>query len=82
MNIELLTKADLQQLKSDILEEIRLLLTDSNNVNEWLKTAEVKQILGCSTGTLQNLRIQGKLKYTKLNGTVYYNRKDVMELFN
>jgi hypothetical protein len=81
MNVELLTKTDLQQLKADIVEEIRLILTDSTNANEWLKTTEVKAILGCSSGTLQNLRIRGKLKCTKVNGTVYYNRKEVMDLF-
>jgi hypothetical protein len=81
MTIELLTKADLQQLKFDILEELRSIITVKNCENEWLKTNEVRELLNCSVGTLQNLRIQGKLKYTKVNGTVYYNRKDVINLF-
>jgi hypothetical protein len=82
MNLELLTKNDLQQLKQEILDEIRVCLSVKNFENEWLKSSEVRLLLKCSNGTLQNLRIQGKLKFKKVNGTVYYNRKEVMDLFN
>jgi hypothetical protein len=82
MNVELITKSDLFQLKDDILNELRSLVTVKNCENEWLKTSEVRLLLKCSNGTLQNLRIQGKLKYKKVNGTVYYNRAEVMKLFN
>lgn len=81
MNIELLTRNDLYQFKEEILNELRSLVTVKNCDNEWLKTNEVRSLLKCSYGTLQNLRIQGKLKYKKVNGTVYYNRSEVMQLF-
>lgn len=81
MTVELVTKQDLLTLMDEILDKVRLLLAVKNYDNEWLKTAEVRRLLKCSNGTLQNLRAQGKLKYAKVNGTVYYSRKELMQLF-
>ncbi len=45
-----------------------------------LKSAAVMEILQCSPGTLQNLRVNGLLPYTKLGGTIYYELRDVQNL--
>jgi hypothetical protein len=83
MTVELVTKNDLHILKVELLEELKTLLLPSKDCeNEWLKTNEARRILKCSNGTLQNLRIQGKLNYTKVNGTVYYNRHEILNLFD
>lgn len=82
MNIDLLTKDDLKQLKDEILQELLPYFETRNEKKEWLKTNEVKQLLNCSNGTLLNLRIQGKLRPTKVNGTLYYSRKDIDKMFN
>lgn len=82
MQVELITKQDLKLFKEEILEEFKLLLSNQNCENEWLKTDEVRRFLKCSVGTLQNLRIQGKLKYIKVNGTLYYKKEEVLQLFD
>ena len=46
----------------------------------WLKSIEVKDMLGISDGTLQNLRINGTLPHTKVGGTIYYEYVDVIGL--
>ncbi|SFW62345.1 Helix-turn-helix domain-containing protein [Sinomicrobium oceani] len=80
MKIEIITQDDLFKLKEDILAEIRA-LNHSNSTNEqgkvWLKSAEVRRLLGISPGTLQNLRVTGTLPYRKIGGTIYYRRDDV-----
>jgi helix-turn-helix protein len=43
------------------------------SVKKWLKSYEVKKILNISTGTLQNLRSNGTLPYTKIGGLIYYD---------
>jgi len=45
-----------------------------------LRSADVKKMLGISTGSVQNLRISGKLKFSKVNGTIFYDYDDVLNL--
>ena len=74
--------------KSDILEIKELLLKIKDQIpkvqaeKEWAKSPEVKAILGCSNGTLQSLRIKGKLSSKKVLGTHYYKLSDVRSLLN
>lgn len=80
MEIELITKADFHSFKNEIVEEIKKLVQPQTDQKEWLKSADVMQMLGCSSGTLQNLRVNGTLPFTKMGGTIYYSRQDVMKV--
>lgn len=78
MNIEIVTKQDIDQLKLELLEEIRKIKPDNIQISKkWLKTNEVRDILKCSPGTLQNLRIQGVIEFTKFGGTLYYSADSI-----
>jgi hypothetical protein len=69
MNIDLVTKDDLERFKKELLEEIRHLVMypqkSGEAVKTWLKSMEVRKLLDISAGTLQNLRVNGTLPYTK-----------------
>lgn len=81
MAISIITKEDLQQFKIELLEGIKDLL--QSNITEqklWLRTSEVKKLLNISSGTLQNLRINNTISYSKIGGTLYYNYKDIEKL--
>lgn len=82
MELHLMTKDDFIALKSDLIEEIRRIISPVQNDNEWLKSKEVMDLLKCSTGSLQNLRVSGALPFSKIGGTIYYSRKDIMRLLN
>ena len=57
----------------------QLLQNQSGHVSKkWLKSPEVKELLGISSGTLQNLRINGTLPYTKVGGVLYYDYEEIM----
>ncbi|WET69047.1 helix-turn-helix domain-containing protein [Sphingobacterium sp.] len=81
------TKDDLRQFRLLIIGDIRELLeerkvgSDSSEKEEWLRSKEIRRILNISAGTLQNLRIQEKVRYRKIMGSYYYNRFDLLELF-
>jgi hypothetical protein len=80
---QIVTIEDLDILKSDLLDEIKKLLRrDSGNIpgKKWLKSSEVKKMLGISPGTLQNLRINGMLPFTKIGGIIFYNQEDIEKL--
>ena len=47
---------------------------------EWLKSYEVRKLLGISEGTLQNLRLNGTLPYTQIGGLMYYRYEEIRKL--
>lgn len=81
MVVELITKQDLEQLKKELIHEItELLAKNTVPVKKWLRSIEVRKMLSISPGTLQNLRIQGNLKYSKVGGIMYYDAEDIRKM--
>ena len=81
MAIEVLTKEDLNQFKTELLSAIsQLINANPQNKQKWLKSKEVLELLAISPGTLQNLRINGTLTFTKIGGTIYYDRDDINKI--
>ncbi len=80
---ELITIQDLTEFKLQLLEEFKILIR-SNTVQaqkRWLKTNEIMKLLGMSAGTLQTLRMNGTLPYTKIGGVVYFDVEDIEQVF-
>lgn len=79
---QLLTIEDLEEFKSNLLNELRKLLKELSGQpgRKWLKSFEVKKLLGISPGTLQNLRINGTLPYTKIGGVILYDYEDIQRM--
>ena len=82
MNVELLTKQDLASLKIELMDEIKKLFEKPSEQKQWLKSADVMKMLQCSPGTLQNLRVNGTLPFTKMGGTTYYAYSDVLKVLD
>ena len=81
MEIELITKEDLRQLRVQLLEDIKQHFTgQASPKTEWLKSAQVRTMLSISPGTLQTLRVNGTLKHTKIGGSFYYLQSDIETL--
>src|SRR5690606_33931520 len=70
MSPQIVTIEDLQQFRVQLREDLKVLIQPTNNPSqrEWLKSSDVRKMLGISHGTLQNLRIKGVLPYQKLGG--------------
>ena len=82
MSAEIITSDDLRVFKIELLEDIKRLLKEANGQpsKKWLKSYEVRKVLNLSPGTLQNLRINGTLPYTKIGGVIYYDYADIQEM--
>ena len=81
MKIDLITKEDLIDLKMQLVEEIKLLLQPQKTMHkQWLRSAEVRKMLNISPGTLQNLRINGMLPFTKVGSIAYYEITDIEKM--
>ena len=83
MAIEVLTKEDLNEFRTELLKEIASIFNASpQKTQTWLKSKEVRALLQISNGTLQNLRINGTLTFSKVGGTIYYANQDIEKLMN
>ncbi len=81
MNIDIITPEDLKLFKSELVAELKeALLPQQPLLKTWLKSPEVRKLLNISPGTLQNLRINGTLRYTKVGGTMYYKSDDINQM--
>lgn len=81
MNVELVTKEDLKELENNLLNAIKLINKPGHGeIKKWLKSVEVRKLLNISPGTLQNLRINGTLRYTKIGGIMYYKLEDINKI--
>lgn len=82
MQVELITREDLKQFKAELLQELKDAFGAGAKPpdKQWLKSSEVRKLLGISPGTLQNLRINGTLAYSKIGGMMYYRHQDIVRL--
>jgi hypothetical protein len=80
LNHQMVTKRDLLNFGNLLLNEIKNTKTTDTSTKQWLKSAEVRNILKISPGTLQNLRINGTLKYKRIGGIIYYNYEDIIKM--
>ena len=81
MNVDLLSREDLKIFKNELLNEIKEMIKPATGQSkQWLKSAEVRKMLSISPGTLQNLRIKGTLRYTKIGGMMYYKLEDINKI--
>ena len=81
---EQVTKEDLRQFSLMIIDEIRKLRPEirKDDEVEWLKSRAARKMLTISAGSLQTLRITGNVRFRKILGSYYYNRADLLQLFN
>lgn len=78
--LDLITKADLEHFRLEMLGELKALRqqnTVSGAGKKWVNGIEVRKMLGISPGTLQNLRVNGTLRYTKVGGSIFYKLSDI-----
>jgi hypothetical protein len=78
MNVELITREDLREFKTELLNELKQIMQPGQGQSKkWLKSSEVRKMLNISPGTLQNLRINGILRFTKIGSIMYYKLEDI-----
>lgn len=72
---QLITRGDLEDFKSELIFELKNIVLDANAPvrKKWMRSSEIKKSLGISGGTLQTLRTNGRLPYTKIGGIFFYS---------
>lgn len=83
MAAEIITKEDLLEFEDRLISTIKGLLGKcQEQPKKWLKSYQVRNMLRITPNTLQKLRMDGTLKYTKVGGTLYYNYDDIAKVLN
>ncbi len=84
MPTSIITIDDLREFKEELLDDIKELLTYQTNskLKKYLKSSEVMDLLQISPGTLQNLRVNGILPYTKVGGIIYYATDEIQKVMS
>jgi hypothetical protein len=73
MPAHIVTTEDLLVFKQELLSELKEILTqNTHEPKRYLRSSEVREMLAVSPGTLQNLRINGTLPYSKVGGVIFY----------
>lgn len=83
MAAEIITKEDLQEFRKSLLNQIKGLLGQTiGEPKKWLKSYQVKNLLKISDNTLQTLRDNGTIPFTKIGGILYYNYEDINKVLS
>jgi len=84
MSAQIITLDEWSELKTELIQEVKSVLSEQHHYapKKWLKSSEVRKMLNISPGTLQTLRINGSLPFTKIGGTHYYDLNDIEKLLS
>lgn len=79
---QLLTVHDLFLFKKQLLDELLVALKNqtSQPVKKWLKAHEVRRLLKISPGTLQTLKGNGIIPYSKIGGVHFFDAEDIQRV--
>ena len=82
MSTEIITTEDLQVFKTELFREIRKMFLEHHGqpAKKWLKSYEIRKLLGISPGTLQNMRMNGTLPFTKIGGVLFYDYENIRKM--
>jgi hypothetical protein len=82
MELDILTRDDLDQFQDELLTELQKLFSPlAPKQVDYLKGREVKKLLKISDSTLQGYRDTGKLQAKKVGGIYFYPRSSIENLF-
>jgi hypothetical protein len=83
MQVELVTKEDLQLFRQQLLHDLKSFITNPQpQPSQWLRSGDVRKLLKISAGTLQNLRINAILNPVKIGGSFYYQSSEIQNILN
>lgn len=75
--LQLITSEDLEQFKTELFERLQE-LQSSKPQSKWLRSKDVRKMLGISDSTLQTLRINGTIPSYKLGSSWYYKYDEIV----
>ena len=77
--VTLVTPDDLEDFRIKLLEDIKQLLAEKYQkpMRRWIKSHEAMRMLTVAPITLQRLRNEGTLPFTRIGRTIYFDFNDI-----
>jgi hypothetical protein len=81
MSILVINAEDLERQLQKVVDEVKSAVTnnDSSNVR-WIRSKQVKELLGISDSKLQTMRINRSITYSQIDGTYFYDKESILSL--
>ena len=83
MATEIITREDLEAFGEKLMSQMKALLSGGSAHGEprkWIKSYQVKNLLKISSNTLQTLRDNGTIPFTKIGGILYYEMDAIQKV--
>ncbi|OOQ59838.1 helix-turn-helix domain-containing protein [Mucilaginibacter pedocola] len=83
MATEIITREDLEAFGEKLVAQFKAIVSGGSPEGErpkWLKSYQVKNLLKISANTLQTLRDNGTIPFTKIGGILYYSMEDIQKV--
>jgi len=77
-DIIVLKKEDFDQFKQELIDEIKEIFDKNIRKTKWLRSSDVREMLGISDSTLQTLRINKTIPAYKLDSTWFYKYEEII----
>jgi len=80
MEISIFEKENFENFKNELVAELKSVLGNTTKEQpQYLRSAQVREMLNISDSTLQNLRIKGIIPAFKLGDMWLYRQADIVE---
>lgn len=82
MSTSIVTTEDLEVFKIELIKSFKNIIekNQSLGLKKYLKSSDVLKQLKISPGTLQNLRINGTLPYSKIGNIILYDADEIQKV--
>lgn len=81
MGANIVTVEDLENFRLRLLGDLQNFVSSRNESSKkWMKSKEVRTLLGISSGTLQALRKNKTLPYAKIGGVIFYDVEEINKM--
>ena len=75
---------DLKEFKEDLLQQLSKIVADSlrSDTKKWVKSAEVRTLLGISARHPSNMRLTDHYPNTKVGASLFYDINDIQKMIS
>ncbi|MBD8389363.1 helix-turn-helix domain-containing protein [Dysgonomonas sp. BGC7] len=81
---QILTYEDFKEFEAKVLKEFEGIkkVLPSISPKKWLRSSDIKKLLGVSHGKLQTMRNNKEIPFTLIGGTIFYSLEDVNKMLD
>ena len=81
MSVIVITAEELDHRLQKVVADITNSIGKNDNIeSRWIRSKQVKELLGISDSKLQTMRVKRSLTYSQIDSTYFYDRDSIMQI--